>query len=253
MLDTTPLENLGLTDGEIKVYLALITLGESTSGPIIDESGVSVSKVYQILERLEKKGLASHTIKQKTKYFRSATPKRLLQYLKEKQYVLQHQEEALKKLMPQLEAIREANVTPEAAQVFQGMRGLQTARERTLSIMDTGDEMWVIGISRSPYDGPMVTYFEDYHKRRIEKGIFCRYLYNEYAREPFGEASAKYPHSKVKYLPEGIITHSWIEIYADTVTISVNTVQKLSVVIQNRDVAHSFKEYARLLWEKGTS
>ena len=34
-MNTQVLEDLGLTNGEIKVYLALIGLGEKTSGPIV--------------------------------------------------------------------------------------------------------------------------------------------------------------------------------------------------------------------------
>ncbi|HJN56420.1 MAG TPA: hypothetical protein QGI22_00470 [Candidatus Woesearchaeota archaeon] len=62
--------------------------------------------------------------------------------------------------------------------VYDGLRGLQTARERTLKIMNKGDEMWVIGISKTPYEGSMTPYFKEYHKRRYTKGIKCRYLYN---------------------------------------------------------------------------
>jgi len=36
------LKDIGLTNGEIKVYTALLGLGESTTGPIVDQSGVSV-------------------------------------------------------------------------------------------------------------------------------------------------------------------------------------------------------------------
>ena len=80
-MNTKILEDLGLTKGEVKVYLALIGLGETTSGPIVEQSGVSVSKVYQILNRLAKKGLSSHILKGKTKYFKAADPNRLLDYL----------------------------------------------------------------------------------------------------------------------------------------------------------------------------
>ena len=74
-MDTEPLKKLGLTDGEIKVYLALIRLGETTSGPLVDEAGVSVSKVYSILERLAKKGLASHIVKGNITYWQPASPR----------------------------------------------------------------------------------------------------------------------------------------------------------------------------------
>ena len=244
------LRELGLTEGEIKVYLALISLGESTSGPIVDESGVSISKVYTILDRLSRKGLVSHIVKRKTKYFKSADPNRLLTFLLEKEQGLRAQEENLKKLIPELELRQGSAFTTETAQVYDGLKGIQTARERTLQIMKKGDEMWIIGIARTPYDR-LTPYFTEYHKRRYDKGIKCNYIYNEYARKPFGEESAKYPLSEVKYMPEELITHAWMEIYADTVTIGINKGKSFSVVIQNQEVANSFKIYAKMLWILG--
>ena len=46
---TELLEEIGLTKSEIKVYLALLELGSATSGPIVDKSGASSSKIYEIL------------------------------------------------------------------------------------------------------------------------------------------------------------------------------------------------------------
>ena len=247
-MDTQPLKELGLTDGEIKVYFALIRLGETTSGPLVEESGVSVSKVYSILDRLAKKGLASHIVKRKTKYFKAADPNRLVVYVQEKEAELKEQEQKIKQMIPLLRIEGESAITTETAQVYEGMRGIQTARERTLKIMKEGDEMWIIGIAQTPYLGAMTPYFQEYHKRRYTKKIKCRYLYNEYAHKPYGEISAKYPYSEVRYMSEGLITHAWMEIYADTVTIGINKGKSFSIVIQNQEVANSFKIYAQLLW-----
>lgn len=250
-MDIEPLRKLGLTDGEIRVYLALVRLGESTSGPLVDESGISVSKVYTILDRLAKKGLTSHIVKRKTKYFKAADPDRLSVYLQEKEAELKEQESTLKGMISLLKLEQQTAITSETAQVYEGLKGLQTARERTLKIMKKGDEMWIIGIARTPYEGPMTPYFKEYHQRRYEKGIRCKYLYDEYARKPYGETSATYPLSEVRYLPEDLITHAWMEIYADTVTIGINKGRSFSVVIQNQEVANSFKTYAQLLWSLG--
>jgi sugar-specific transcriptional regulator TrmB len=246
-MDTKLLEEIGLTSGEIRVYLALTGLGETTTGPIVEESGISVSKVYTILDRLAKKGLVSHVMKGGVKHFKAADPNRLLVYLREKEDKLKEQEEQLRKIIPELELKQKSIVTEETAQVFDGLRGIQTARERTLKIMKKGDEMWIVGIARTPYDR-LTPYFKEYHARRISKGIKCRYLYNEYARKSFGETSASYPLSEVRYMPEGMITHAWMEIYADTVTIGINFKKSFSIVIQNQDVADSFRNYAKLLW-----
>ena len=89
------LRNIGLTDSEIKVYLALIELGSSTKGPIVDKSKVASSKIYELLEKLMQKGLASYVIKSGVKYFESAPPLRLLDYIKEKESKLKQQEQQL--------------------------------------------------------------------------------------------------------------------------------------------------------------
>ncbi|PIN75754.1 hypothetical protein COV18_02815 [Candidatus Woesearchaeota archaeon CG10_big_fil_rev_8_21_14_0_10_37_12] len=249
-MNIEPLRELGLTEGEIRVYIALIGLGETTTGPLVDQSGVSVSKVYVILDRLAKKGLVSHVLRKKTKHFKAADPDRLLVYLNEKQHKLREQEAGLKHLIPQLQLKHDTALTEETAQVYDGMRGVQTAREQALKRLKKGDQMWLVGIARTPYEN-LISYFADYHKRRISKGILCNYLYNDYSRKPFGEKSATYPLSRVRYMPKGIVTHTWFEIYGDNVVIGLRKGKTFSVVIKNKEVANSFVEYAKLLWSLG--
>ncbi len=240
------LKDIGLTDGEIKVYTALLGLGETTTGPIVDNSGVSVSKVYNILNRLGQKGLVSHIMKGGTKYFKAADPKRLIDFFEEKEKMMIDEKQELLKIIPILEAKKGSLLTEETAQVYDGLRGIQTARERSLKTMKKGDIMWILGISKTPYD-KLTGYFKDFHKRRVSKGIRCNYLYNECARE-FAEASKKFRLSDVRLMPKDMITHGWVEIYADTVTIGINFAKSFSVVIINNEVAESFKNYAKLLW-----
>lgn len=240
------LKDIGLTDGEIKVYRALLGLGESTTGPIVDNSGVSVSKVYNILSRLAQKGLVSHIMKGETKYFRAADPQRILDFFEEKERTIAEEKKQLISVIPLLQAQKNSILTEETAQVYDGLRGIQTARERSMSVMKKGDEMWIIGISKTPYD-KLTGYFRDFHKRRVRKGIKCFYLYNEYAKE-FGKTSKKFPLSQIRYMPTGVVTHAWIEVYMDTVTIGINYGKSFSIVIINQAVADSFKNYAKLLW-----
>ena len=78
-------KQIGFTDGETKVYLALLKLGSTTAGPLTHKSRVSRSKVYEILERLMEKGLVSFIIKEKTKYFQAAEPSKIQDYLEKKE------------------------------------------------------------------------------------------------------------------------------------------------------------------------
>src|SRR3989338_9530080 len=121
-MDTKLLENIGLTQSEIKVYLALLELGSTTKGPIVDKSGVASSKVYELLEKLNQKGLVSSVIKSGVKYFESATPSRILDYIKEKESVLKDQEIQLEKILPTLELRRSMKSIGSEVQVFRGIK-----------------------------------------------------------------------------------------------------------------------------------
>ena len=79
------LQQLGLTEGESKVYEALLSLGSSTVGPIVKKSGVAYSNIYEILNRLLEKGFVSFVTKEKTKYFQAAEPTRIKDYLEKQE------------------------------------------------------------------------------------------------------------------------------------------------------------------------
>ena len=55
-MDTKILEDIGLTNAEIKVYLALLELGSSTAGHILEKSGLQNSVVHMTLHKLIDKG-----------------------------------------------------------------------------------------------------------------------------------------------------------------------------------------------------
>src|SRR3989344_8787493 len=101
-MDISILKEVGLTDGEIKVYLALLELGSSTTGPMINKSGIARSIIYQILEKLMQKGLVSQIIKEKTKYFQAAEPNRILGYIDEREKQLDDNKKKIEKLLPEL-------------------------------------------------------------------------------------------------------------------------------------------------------
>ena len=77
------LVDIGLTKSEIAVYLALLDIGSSTTGPIIKKAQIASGKAYLVLDRLIQKGLATYTIKGSIKYFQAKDPDRLLVYLRE--------------------------------------------------------------------------------------------------------------------------------------------------------------------------
>ena len=56
-MDSAVLEEIGLTSGEAKVYLALLELGPSKAGGILRKSGLQNSVVHLCLNKLIEKGM----------------------------------------------------------------------------------------------------------------------------------------------------------------------------------------------------
>jgi sugar-specific transcriptional regulator TrmB len=64
-----PLESIGLTKNEGKVYLTLLKTGTSKTGNLLKNSGLNSGKIYEILDSLKRKGLISETELDGTRHF----------------------------------------------------------------------------------------------------------------------------------------------------------------------------------------
>lgn len=135
------LRNLGLTNGEVKVYLSLVDIGSTTVGPIIDRSGVSNSKVYVILDKLIKKGIASYIIKGKTKYFQASSPKHLSEILEKKQEKIDLLKKSLNKTIKYIE--ERSEYSKEESKIYKGYKGIKSAWiEATKTIPNKGQYLF---------------------------------------------------------------------------------------------------------------
>jgi len=103
MMEIKALEEIGLTKGEIKVYLALLKTGQSSSGAIAKEAQVSRSKLYSILDKLSKKGLIGHILKGKVMYFEAMEPRRIINYIDDKNKQLEEKKKIIESMLPELE------------------------------------------------------------------------------------------------------------------------------------------------------
>jgi len=246
-MENRRLENIGFTEGEEKAYFALLKLGSSSTGRIAKESGVSRSKLYEILEKLAKKGVVSHFKRNGVSYFRAAPPERILEYLKEKEQSMQKQMESFEKMIPLFDSFIGEKETAMEAEVYEGMEGIKNVRENALKNMKPGDIIYYFGNSASGHEH-VLGYWDYWNKRRIQKKIEAHIIYNQDAKS-FGERRKKMKYTKIKYLPKKGDTHAWVEIYGDVAVIAIKHKTPMSIVINNKFVAESFKNYFKNLWD----
>jgi len=241
------LKTIGLTESETKVYLALLGLGSSTKGPIVDKSGVASSKIYELLEKLIQKGLVSSVTKSGVKHFEAAAPSRLLDYLKEKESQLKEQEKQLEKLVPELELKRSIVGIGSETQVFKGMKGAATSFDDILKTLKKGDEYFVLGISKfTPHFERFVVNF---HKKRAKQGIKCKIIVNELAKD-IGKKLQPIALTKVKYVQKELFTPVVFILYKDKTLISIG-LDEVFIQVRSKNLTDGLKSYAKYLWNIG--
>lgn len=241
------LQEIGLSAGEERAYRTLLKLGATTTGPLAKESALSRSKLYEILEKLSRKGFVSHYKQNNISYFRAAPPQRIMEYLDKKEATLKEQKDEFARQLPLLEKLEWGSALKQEAEVFEGMEGIRNVREQALSALSTKDIIYFFGNPASGHSH-VLGYWDDWNDRRIKKRIEARIIYNQDAKQ-FGERRKKQAYTKVRYLPKKGPTHAWVEIYGDTVAIAMKEQTPMSIVIRNRLVAQSFRMYFSIIWD----
>nr|MBA4404682.1 hypothetical protein [Nanoarchaeum sp.] len=244
----------GLTQGEAKVYLALLNLGLSTSGPIVKKSGVSRSFIANILNSLQEKGLVSHVKKGEVTHYQAENPERIILYLQQKQEQIEVNKANLTKLLPTLDNIKKES-PKTVIQVYEGFRGIQTTFEHCEKKLSRGEEYVCFGAPGFQQD-KYHDYWEQHHKRRIKLGVNTRMLFNTDTPKKVISNRNSYKGCKTRYMPTDTRTKAWILVYKDTTGIFLQEQkfadESFAIEIVNSEIANSFKEFFEDYWRRAT-
>ena len=246
MMNIRPLEKIGLTKSEIGVYLALLKLGQTTAGPIVDEAKVTRSKIYDILERLKNKGLVSYITKQSTKYFSAANPNSILHYLEEKEKEIQEDKESVEEILPELLLQQTLSEKKKIAEIFIGIRGMENAFNVLIDDFDSKEVYYSFGAGKGDNVKQIQLFFSRLHQQRVKKKVGSKIIFNESSRGLFGQQE-KSKFVEARYLQGS--TPAAINIYKNYTIIAILNKELITFLIQNKETADSFKEYFKVMWK----
>ena len=233
------LEDIGLTAGEIKTYVALLELGESSAGPIKKKTRLQNSVVHLCLGNLIEKGLISYVEKGRRRFYTATAPHHLLDFVDEKRRRLQE-------ILPALIQKQKEKIKYEV-HIHEGNKGLKAVHEDLLADLQPGEEFLVLGAPLEAHES-FEPYFLDFHKRRVKKGIKVRILYRKEAAS-YAKVRKQMPYTQISYLPETFSSPMWTTISKDKTIIFVVGDVMLGIVIENKAIANSFRGYFELLWK----
>jgi sugar-specific transcriptional regulator TrmB len=115
-MDIEILEDLGLRESEIKVYLALLKIGESSAGKIIEKTNLHNSVVHRSLNSLIENGLVSYILEGKHKVYTSTDPTNFLNFIDDKK-------KRFLEILPKLQEEQRKQNETNTATLFKGKKG----------------------------------------------------------------------------------------------------------------------------------
>ena len=245
-MDTSVLADIGLTNAQIKIYISLLELGSTTSGPIIRKSELQNSVVYNALNQLIEQGLVTFVLKGKRKYFSATDPKNLIKFIDEKK-------EKIEELVPQLIAKQIAIKEKQEATVFLGWKGIYNAFNTILEVLPKGSEY--IGFAagfEEQYTEQSKGFFKEFQKKRAGMKYKIKLIANESSvqqvkkykyYEKFGKPEYKFVKG---FAPVGVI------IFGDNVLNVAFEDVPVAVIIASKQIAQSYRKMFYAMWKIAT-
>jgi len=237
------LTKIGMTEGESKVYLALLELGSSSVGPIVKKSGVAYSNIYEILQRLINKGLASFILKSKTKYFQPSGPENLFGYLEKQEKELRAQKDILSSFIPKLKTLQKSRPEQEA-EIFVGLKGLRSAYEK-LAVEYKPGEWLFFYIHSEDYAKESDIFYNSIARHFKDPKIKMKGIGNKDYRKSKFIKKAKF--IKIRYVDFPVPGN--IDITHDKIMIVSWKPVPIAFLVRSQQIADSMREYFESVWK----
>ena len=239
------LESIGLTSGEARVYISLLKLGPSTVGPISSKSKVSYSKIYNVLDRLAKKGVITITKKEKTKFYQAISPNRLKDTIKKQEEDLKTKKEKLEKIMPELILLEKSYGKNDEVEMFKGLKGLQSAYEIFLKNTPRKEEIYFFYVYNEKYREVI----DDFYFRMFSIFREFGHKWKSVVTKEYRSSLNKQP-PFIKFKIVNFPIPGNIDISNNMILITIWSEEPTAILISSKEVAENYRKYFESVWDK---
>ena len=238
-----PLEVIGLTDSEYKVYETLLELGSTGAGNIIKRSGLHRATVYDCIKRLIEKGLISSVFVGGVSNYQAADPEILLK-------ILNDRTSELKQTIQFLKSKQLMGKVKQEVSVYKGTKGIRTVLEGIIEELKGGGEYVDFGVS-GIFKKVMAYYWGQWQLKKEKYNIRARLIVDSGISRRYPDLIANLKNTQVRFVEENYYSPTDTIIYNDKVAIFIWTAKPpIVVLIKNKENAEGYKNHFELLWKK---
>lgn len=235
-MEISILEDLGLSKGEIKVYLTLLRLGSTKVGKIIEKSNMASSAVHNSLNSLIDKGLIFFTKSGKIKYYQAVPPKQLVDFIEDKK-------KKILKILPELEAEQTLSKEKQEAEIFVGTKGVTTMLNLLIENSKRGDEYLFFAVNVEEHNEEIQRFFLNYDAKRRAKELIVKGLVPKELKSLFEERSIL----RMKYTKFPIPSN--ISIFKNKTALFSWGEKPIGYIITSEQISDMFKNFFDSIWK----
>lgn len=250
------LVELGLSEKEAKVYVALLELGKASAQAIARRASIVRPTAYVILESLARKGLASKATGSDAKkmLFQAEPPERLGQYLEQQQREAEDRQRHLLDLLPGLRSLHLSGEGRPRVRLFEGREGLMSLQREFVEVcrepivgMAPEDEMYGLF--------PPDEYHRDIRGVRVSAGIPSRHIaISSRSAESAVEEDTELLRESRYLTPAELPIKSSFAVHGPLLSIVSFRGKIIGVLVEHPDIAESFRAIFDYVWAAaGTS
>jgi sugar-specific transcriptional regulator TrmB len=249
------LKNIGLTDKEVTMYIALLRHGTQSTSVLARHTDFNRGTAYVILHQLLRKGLITESVKSKVQYFTPLPPDHLVRYLEHREQEILTQKERVQGMMGQLIAITNPMTSKPRIQFFDGVEGARAVLEDTITAKEKMLQAFLSIADISAFVG--AKFFEDYTQHRIKAGYSLQAIRtlekdrealqkNIYARQYM---SKRKDLREVRYVPEELAFPMTMYMYDQKLALISSKEENFALLVESKELAEMQKKLFHILWQ----
>jgi len=197
--------NLGFSEHDALVYLALIIKGSGTAGPLVAYTNLHRNIVYTSIDHLISRKLATSKIINSRKNFSVTSPEIIIEEFS-------HKLSAAKKLVKQIQSTIPKNL--QEITIHQGNIEYLDLLTSIINTMPSGSTKYVLGTGGKKFmKNTMLPIWNKYHKMAIQKNIKIKMISYESQRNEINFDNHLKKIYQIKFLPDNIENPSGMHIY----------------------------------------
>lgn len=254
MIIETFMRNLGLNENEIKVYLYLLTHGESIVSIVAKRLEMKRVTTYSTLESLEKKEVISSFIKNNVAHFDAVEPDDIVELCEQKVTEMQRLQRKASELKDEFYKLRQKGKMPKLEirgkiKYYEGLEAVTDLIQETLQ--ENNKEQLCFGLN-SYHTELAGDDWGAYTKKRVQKGMAVKSIQPDTAaaidykkRDPKELRQTRLvPHDKFPGNCEINVIGNMIAMY------TTHGREPMGMKMYNPDMAQALKSLFDLAWER---